>query len=243
MEMTKTKASMTTLSALLVAATLAVAGCGSSSSGGGTGGTSGGTGGASGTGGTSGGTGGASGTGGTGGASGTGGTSGTGGASGTGGSGTDGAASDTPAGDTASDAPAGAMAQATITALTGGTITGTVTFEQIGQDVKMTYALENCPAGVHPTHIHQNGTCGADGQAAGAHWDPPRGENIGSGTGQITCDAQMKGTLVYTRTGDMAATRWTVGGAAATNVVGHTVVIHGVNDTNLRHGCGTIMMK
>jgi Cu/Zn superoxide dismutase len=167
---------------------------------------------------------------------------GSGGATGSGGASSD-APAETAPGDGSADAT-GAMAQATIMALAPGTITGTVTFVQMGEDVQVTYALENCPAGVHPTHIHQGTACGTDGNAAGVHWDNTRGEGIGSGTGQITCDAQMKGNLVYTRMGSAGANlRWTVGGPNATNVVGHALVVHGVNDSNQRYGCGVIMAK
>src|SRR5258708_3341655 len=100
------------LSSFLLAASLAVAGCGSSSSGG-----------ASGTGGSPG----------SGGASGTGGSSGSGGASGTGGSATDAGSGGSSGMDAAAEGgtdtpPAGPMAQATITKVGMGTVTGTVTF-------------------------------------------------------------------------------------------------------------------
>ncbi|HVR63485.1 MAG TPA: superoxide dismutase family protein [Polyangia bacterium] len=219
------------LSTFLLAASLAAAGCGSSS-GGGSG---------------SGGSGGGSGSGGSG-STGSGGISGSGG-SGTNGSGSGGAGSGgSPALDAGAeggtDTPAaGPMAQAIITPVGQGTITGTVTFVNVPEGVQVTYALENCPTGIHPTHIHVGTACGPDGNAAGGHWDTPRGEGIG-GNSQITCDAQMKGTLTYTRASTVATTRWTIGGPDATNIVGHTLMVHalGANATD-RQGCGPIVMK
>jgi hypothetical protein len=37
---------------------------------------------------------------------------------------------------------------------------------------------------------------------------------------------------------------WTIGGAQATNVIGHPIVVHGVGAGNsMRHGCGVITMQ
>ncbi|HEY0710545.1 MAG TPA: superoxide dismutase family protein, partial [Polyangia bacterium] len=140
-------------------------------------------------------------------------------------------------GDTA--APVSAIAR--IMPSGGGTITGTVTFVAKGADVEVQYALENCPPGVHPTHIHEGTSC-ASVQSQGMHWGGTRGDGIGSGSGQITCDAQMKGsfTTPYVRVGNNPATRWTIGTGGNTDILGHVLIVHGVNDTNQRHGCGII---
>jgi hypothetical protein len=49
----------------------------------------------------------------------------------------------------------------------------------------------------------------------------------------------MGGPLVYTRTNTDPDTAWTIGGSAATNVVGHPIVVHAVGGSD-RHGCGVI---
>ena len=91
-------------------------------------------------------------------------------------------------------------------------------------------------------HIHAGTGC-ADMAAQGAHWDPPRGENIGTGTGQITCLANMTATLTYTRLGTDPKP-WTIGGPVASNVIGHPIIVHGVGDGNMmRHGCGVIQAQ
>jgi Cu/Zn superoxide dismutase len=133
------------------------------------------------------------------------------------------------------------MARATITPFSTGTITGTVTFVEVAGGVQVTYALENCPAGPHPTHIHEGTGC-ASATQQGMHWGPARGENIGPNGGEITCDSQMRGTLVYMRPNTPANTRWTIGdNTAASDVVGHPVVVHGATSDE-RHGCGVIQL-
>jgi superoxide dismutase, Cu-Zn family len=103
--------------------------------------------------------------------------------------------------------------------------------------VQVTYAIENCPQGEHQTHIHEGTGCASTAQQ-GMHWGPTRGENIGP-TGMITCDAQMRGALVYTRPSTNATTRWTIGDGATSDILGHPVVVHGLS-MNDRHGCGVI---
>jgi hypothetical protein len=53
----------------------------------------------------------------------------------------------------------------------------------------------------------------------------------------------MKGALTYTRVGTAANAKWTIGDGSTTDVVGHPVIIHGVNDSNQRHACGVIMLE
>jgi Cu/Zn superoxide dismutase len=127
---------------------------------------------------------------------------------------------------------------ANIMPFSDGTITGTATFVASGANVTITVALENCPAGVHPLHVHAGTGCGSV-QEQGLHWDPPRGENIGP-NGTINCGADMKGMLTYTRLGTDPKP-WTIGPPTASDVIGHPIVIHGVGETSMvRHGCGVI---
>lgn len=250
------------MSLSIVFAALASYGCGgSSSSGGGTGGKGNvGTGGGSG--GTTASTGGAGGsstggapvsssggsvaTGGVPGATGGGGGSGTGGqggaSSGTGG-GTAGAAGAMGGNGGGSGA---STARATIMPINSGTITGTAVFTNVAGGVQVTINLANCPAGTHGIHIHEGTAC-TDNTTQGQHWggsgtaqSPSRGEGIGNGTGEITCNAQMVGgPLVYTRMDTPANLRWTIGGPTASNVIGHSIVVHGLTSAD-RHGCGMV---
>ena len=211
---------------------------GSGGGSGGSGGGSGGSGGASGSGGGSGG----GGSGGGGGAGGSGGAGGGGGQAGRDGGGQEAAASDARGDSGGGGAEAGGaakMAVADIMPFMTGTITGKVTFVEVAGGVQVTYMLENCPAGRHPTHIHAGNGCG-NVAMQGMHWGPARGEDIGPNGGEITCGADMRGMLVYTRPSTAANTRWTIGDGSMSDIIGHPVVIHGVMDSDQRHGCGVI---
>ena len=162
------------------------------------------------------------------GTSGSGGTGGTGGAGGTGGDNDSGTAG--TGGDTDSGAP-GATAEATLAPFGSGTITGTATFTQDGDDVTVTITLNDCADGDHPVHIHEGTSC-ADATAQGGHWDMARGEGIPV----ISC-ANDTGTVTYTRVGTDAKP-WTIGGDATTNVIGHAFVVH--DGSAMRVGCGII---
>jgi Cu/Zn superoxide dismutase len=97
-------------------------------------------------------------------------------------------------------------------------ITGTATFTQIGNDVTLVLELEGCPAGPHVSHIHENPSCGDEGNAAGGHW-LPNGELIED----YNCDAE--GNASYTLTVDGG--RWTIGaGDEETDVDGHAFMVH-----------------
>lgn len=120
-----------------------------------------------------------------------------------------------------------------------GDIVGTVTFVQIGEDVTVTYALANCPEGMHQTHIHSGTGC-TDRPEMGMHWDVPRGEGIPN----VVCDAAGNGTLSYTRMGGTPATSWSIGDGTASDIVGLPVIIHGAEPTSdPRIGCGVIELR
>jgi len=138
------------------------------------------------------------------------------------------------------------MATATIMPFAPGTITGTAVFVPVANGVQVTINLSNCPTGTHGIHIHAGTACDTTA-SQGDHWGgtgtasmPSRGEGIGTGMGQIMCDAQMMGgPLVYTRTNADPDTAWTIGGSNTTNVIGHPIVVHAAGASD-RHGCGVI---
>jgi Cu-Zn family superoxide dismutase len=186
---------------------------------------------------------------GAGGAAGTGGTAGTGGSSGTGGR-----AGDSGVADSQPDAP-GKQALATIQGRSGSNVTGTALFTQSGATVTLEIELEGIsPAGPRGVHIHQNGTCGAaDGGAteAGGHWNPAdashgspdAGARHLGDVGNITIGSDGRGTLTF------STNAWSIGTGTETDVAGHALVIHGIEDTLLpdaafgpRIGCGVITL-
>lgn len=131
-------------------------------------------------------------------------------------------------------------AASTISVFMGGTVTGTGTFSEDVVDapvgsVKLTLTLTNCvDTKVYPAHIHQGSAC-TDATTQGGHWDMTRGEGIPT----ITC-AGTTGTTSVVRYPTDPALAWSIGGDAATNVIGHVIVIHDPTTPMTRIACGAI---
>jgi len=138
---------------------------------------------------------------------------------------------------------AAATASATIAPLMGQTLSGTAMFSSSTAGVMLQLAVQNCPPGDHPFHIHQGMAC-TDMMTQGGHWDadgtpemPTRGEMITP----ITCQADMTGTVSYTRPSTAPANMaWSIGGDPASNVKGHVMVIHMSSTDKTRLACGVI---
>lgn len=132
------------------------------------------------------------------------------------------------------------MATSTVSGFMGGTVTGTATFEQGAADtaadsVTVTLTINGCVAGkMYSAHIHVGAAC-TDTTTQGGHWDMTRGEGIP----MITCNGTT-GTVTYNRAATDATLAWSVGGAATTNVIGHTVVVHDPDMPMTRIACGVI---
>jgi Cu-Zn family superoxide dismutase len=157
------------------------------------------------------------------------------------GAGRDAGADTRPADSSVTDATAeeaGAVsAVATIAATTGNLINGTATFTERSGQVTVVVDVNNCPVGMHAWHLHANASCSNDAAGAGDHW-VPRGEMLGD----INCMADGKGLHTFT---SAPPNTWTIGGAAASNILPHAVVVHTGPDSNPggRIGCGVPMMK
>ncbi len=142
-------------------------------------------------------------------------------------------------GSPADTASAAKMAEADMMPLVGTPqISGKVTFVEVAGGVQVTYMVEGCPAGKHLTHIHAGGSC-ATTQSQGVHWDGKRGDGIG-GDELLTCGADGKGMLVYTRPTTPPPTKWSIGDGSKSDVIGHVVIIHGGMNSGMRHSCGAI---
>lgn len=164
--------------------------------------------------------------------------------------------------DVISDPPSNATASATIspTVLADAgvnTVMGTATFTKNGSTVSLQVTLTNCPAGKHGVHIHTGATCGTDGAAAGAHWDPGAAGATGHGQigqtatfhlgdiGNIECSSTGAGSLSF------SSSLWTIkDGNVNSDVSGRTIVVHAMEDnfgnmpangnSGARIGCGSI---
>lgn len=127
----------------------------------------------------------------------------------------------------------GAGAMATISATGEVAVNGTARFVKDGDKVKLTVALTGCPEGLHGFHLHENGSCGDAGNAAGGHWNP---ENMQHGelgrtdqhhkgdTGNISCAAD--GTANF----EFGTDVWAIGGGAKNDIVGKAVILHAQPD-------------
>ncbi len=132
-------------------------------------------------------------------------------------------------GPKAAPAPA---ATAVLAAKSGSTVTGTATFT-IGTDKKMTVkvSVAHAPPGIHAVHVHINGDCSsADGNSAGGHWNPTTDQHGQWGGAHFHLGDIGNMTVAADGTGSVTLTtdKWTAGGnGATTDVVGHSIVVHG----------------
>lgn len=113
----------------------------------------------------------------------------------------------------------------------GSKVQGTVTFEQMDDEVKMKADFSGLKEGEHAIHIHENADCSSeDGKSAGGHWNPtdmPHGKwgaEEGYHTGDIgnmTADADGNATMEFT------TDEWCIGcDDGKKNIIGHGVIVH-----------------
>ena len=123
------------------------------------------------------------------------------------------------------------QADAPLTALEGSGVTGTAQFVETGDKVVLSITLTGCPAGPHAVHLHANPACDDNGNAAGGHWSPQ-----GEGIGDVICGADGAAQFSFTP----APGAWTIGGAAATDLLPHAVMLHAGPslDPGARIACG-----
>jgi hypothetical protein len=132
-------------------------------------------------------------------------------------------------------------ATCTLRAFDGGIIQGAASFTQMGADVAVRIDLMPCPAGTHVVQIFDGYSCDSV-ESQGNLWDPPRGENLGSEASTITCGADNKGSLIFTRRGTDPRTSWTVSdGNEATDVTRKLVIVFAADDPTHRNACGQFL--
>ena len=119
-------------------------------------------------------------------------------------------------------------AAANLAPISGSNASGTVTLQELGNgSVEVRVNLTGVPPGVHGFHIHENGDCGDNGNAAGGHYNPtgtPHGNpNVdphhAGDFGNVTADAQG----VVSRT---FVTRSVTVAEGPTTAVGHAIILH-----------------
>lgn len=72
------------------------------------------------------------------------------------------------------------QAKATIEAKSGSQVTGTATFTEMANGVKIVVNIEHASPGSHGLHIHEKGDCSApDAASAGGHFNPAGNPHAG----------------------------------------------------------------
>lgn len=166
-------------------------------------------------------------------------------------------------GDSASETPvapkaltAQETAVADISPIGDGTISGTVTFTQLGDAVEVRYDLSDIASdGDHGMHVHETGDCGPDstgtpGAAAGGHFNPlaashgaPSARPSGRHAGDLGNIVAEGGRATGTRIDSVLALK------GPTSVIGRSMIIHAgrddlesqpSGDAGARVGCGVI---
>jgi Cu-Zn family superoxide dismutase len=141
-------------------------------------------------------------------------------------------------------------AVAVVHATEGNDVSGTVTFENTEDGVRVKGQLQGLSSGKHGFHIHQYGDCSAsDGTSAGGHYNPT-GNNHGSPTQDNRHMGDM-GNLTVSEDGmatiDYVDPKITLSGS--NSIIGHGVIVHGGEDdfksqpsgaAGPRVGCGVI---
>jgi Cu-Zn family superoxide dismutase len=153
----------------------------------------------------------------------------------------------------------GAVATATIAALGGSGVSGTVTFTELGPNqLRVEYAISGLEPGAHGFHVHENGSCatgddGTPGGAAGGHFNPDGDPHGGPDASAEARHVGDFGNIVATERG-MASGSFTdnvarLGGPDG--ISGKALVIHAgeddlqsqpTGDAGGRVGCGIIAM-
>jgi Cu-Zn family superoxide dismutase len=115
-----------------------------------------------------------------------------------------------------------------------GTPSGTVTFTQVSDNkVKAAYDIVGLTPGKHGFHIHEKGDLSAaDFSSAGPHFNPTKHKHDGTtgderhagDLGNVEADKSGKAR------GDVTVDGLSIGGGAATDITGRSIVVHQKED-------------
>ena len=126
-----------------------------------------------------------------------------------------------------------AKAEAVLESRSGSTATGKVTFTQHGGTITMKVVVSGLTPGAHAIHLHDKGDCSApDAVSAGGHWNPSSEDHGKWGhapfhhgdIGNLVADAKGKAKLT------VESHLWTLGDGNASDVLGHSVIVHAKED-------------
>ncbi len=148
------------------------------------------------------------------------------------------------------------QAIANITAKSGSTVSGTVTFTEKNGKVMMEASIKGLTPGEHAIHIHKKGDCSSDdGTSAGGHWNPTEdkhgkwkhGEFHSGDIGNLIADNDGNATL------KKESDFWCIGCKDDNkNIINHAIIVHASSDdftsqpsgaAGKRVGCGEILLK
>lgn len=146
----------------------------------------------------------------------------------------------------------GIEAVAKIEPLGTNIISGTVTFSQVPDGVKVVADIEGLQPGSHGFHIHEKGLCEKDGTSAGSHFNPS-GMPHGSPTNDLRHAGDL-GNLIADDSGKAHYERvdHVLKLDGKNSIIGKSVIIHDKLDdfktqptgnSGARHACGVIQAK
>ncbi|MBA3904452.1 MAG: superoxide dismutase [Rhodocyclaceae bacterium] len=145
----------------------------------------------------------------------------------------------------------GPSAEAKLAPTRGSNTTGTVTFMQVGDGVRVSASASGLTPGAHGFHIHEKGDCSApDGMSAGGHFNPG-----GHPHGHPHMGPHHAGDMPMLETDSYGNARLSadlpgVTLEGATGIVGKGVIVHAAPDdfktqptgnSGARMACGVIV--
>lgn len=145
-------------------------------------------------------------------------------------------------------------AEAQLAPTQGNKVSGTVTFVQSGDKLKVFAEVSGLTPGLHGFHIHEKGDCSApDGTSAGGHFNPTskphgnpeRGDHHHGDMVQLVADDKGNARQVSYIEGSTL-------GDGPNNIIGRSVIVHAAVDdyktqptgnSGARQACGVIVRK
>lgn len=144
-------------------------------------------------------------------------------------------------------------AHATLAPASGSDVSGTLSFENTDQGVRITGRIAGLePGSIHGFHIHENGDCSApDASSAGGHFNPghePHGQ-VGEGPHHAGDLPNQQANAEGVATVDVLAPGVELGTGGSTDILGKAVIVHAKpddytsqpsGDAGSRIACGVI---